>query len=47
MEFRQCSINGTKYMEQDDNLWIATDRSASKFQPVEEYTVIFNHQKSD
>jgi len=45
MEFRQCSINGNKYVEKDGRLWMATDNSArflhdcENFPEVEQFLV--------
>lgn len=39
MEFRQCSIMGTKYLEDDSVLMRATDNSATKLEPVDEFSV--------
>ena len=40
MEFRQCSIMGIKYVEEDNMLMRATDNSATRLEKVEEFTVI-------
>lgn len=39
MEFRQCSIGGTKYIEEDCVLMRATDNSATSLERVEEFSV--------
>lgn len=40
MEFRTCSINGIKYVEENDTLMRAMDNSAIHLQRIEEFTVI-------
>ncbi len=40
MEFRTCSINGIKYVEENYTLMRAMDNSAIHLQRVEEFTVI-------
>lgn len=40
MEFRQCSISGTKYIEENNSLMRATSNSTMELQRVEEFTVI-------
>ncbi len=42
MEFRQCSIFGFKYVEEDSVLMRATDNSAIHLERVEEFEVITN-----
>ena len=42
MEFRQCSIQGIKYVEENGTLMRAMDNSAIHLQRVEEFTVKTN-----
>ena len=43
MEFRQCSINGNKYVEKDGRLWMATDNSARFLHDCENFVLEYFH----
>ena len=39
MEFRQCSINGRKYVDENGTLMKAYDNSAVNLEPVAQFSV--------
>jgi len=45
MEFRQCSINGRKYIEKDGRLWMATDNSARFLHNCETLVILKIHNR--
>lgn len=43
MEFRQCSIQGKKYIEKNNKLMMALDDSTLELQSIEEFSVGYIH----